>query len=988
MTAPRLIEVALPIREISAESVRDKSLRHGHISTLHLWFARRPLAASRAVVFGSLVFDPDHPDCPADFRAAVERHLKSDVADVLKSYRRGRQTHLDPDPYRPYAGQPDTLRNRLMMFVAKWSPEWLAFDAGQSTSEPKPERLLDDRSLVKWETSGPTIKVGSREMPNEVGRKVLWIARELVRVANGGAVPTVLDPFAGGGAIPLEAGRIGAQPIANDYNPVAYLILRATCEFPQKYGKPGMRQPAGSLAEVEVPNVLAYDVEHYAQEILRRAKEKIGHLYPVGSDNLPVVGYLWARTAPCSNTSCRAEIPLLSSLLICNKDAKKVALTIKVNGKEVKFGIAKGEAITRTQGTMLTRGNCRCPICEQPTPVADLRQAGKDKKLGERLVAVITDAPNGKDYRAPEAVDFAAAKQAAELAASVERPAEPILPEITQRGVDEDDVSNSTGIRVHLYGFMRWGDLFNPRQVVAIQTLNDSLHEIFSQSLGDGVDSYWQAVACYLAMWVDRMIVRMTSFTRWHYSGEKFEQPFDMAKLSMLWDYAEVNPFNDASGGGLSQLDWIRRVIFHEQLAVGFSDAGCRVTLGDSAGLALPSASIDNVVTDPPYFNMYAYADLSDMFYVWLKRALHDIVPEAFATPQTPKDEEATAMNHRHGGDAEKADEHFTRKLAGCFTQARRVCKDNGVVTVIFAHQTTKAWTALVNALFEAGLNITATLALDMELKNRARGLDSSALESSITVVCRPRVAAPPASFQDVRRQIERVVKESVKRFWDYGFRGADLIVACYGPAVGEFGKHQRVERADGTPVTVPELLQLVREAALKGIAGEFTGDRLSRLYFVWANLYGVTEQAFDDMRLVVQVGGDAEEALEVARGRGLFMVDGPTCRLALLADRLDRPHLGEDEESPLIDQLHRAMLYWQRGDRAALVQYLHTHDLAEHAGFWRLAQALFEVLPRDTDDWRLASALLAERPTLRTEIKLREAALAPKAERTLFDEP
>lgn len=164
MTAPRLIEVAPPIREISAESVRDKPLRHGHISTLHLWFARRP----RAVVFGSLAFDPDHADCPADFRAAVERHLKSDVPDVLKSYRRGRQTHLDPDPYRPYDGQPDTLRNRLLMFIAKWSPEWLAFDTGHSKTEPKPERLLDDRSLVKWETSGPTIKVGSREAPNEV----------------------------------------------------------------------------------------------------------------------------------------------------------------------------------------------------------------------------------------------------------------------------------------------------------------------------------------------------------------------------------------------------------------------------------------------------------------------------------------------------------------------------------------------------------------------------------------------------------------------------------------------------------------------------------------------------------------------------------------------------------------------------------------------------------------------------------------------------
>ncbi|GIX46049.1 MAG: hypothetical protein KatS3mg131_0260 [Candidatus Tectimicrobiota bacterium] len=234
---PCLIEVALPIREISAESVRDKSLRHGHISTLHLWWARRPLAASRAVVFASLVPDPDDPRCPAEFRAAVERHLKTQVPAELKYYRRGRQVHRDEDPYRPYEGMPDTLRNRLLMFIAKWSPESLAFEAGKAKREPDPKYLLDDRSLVKWETSDPE---------NPQGREVLRIAQELVKAAYGGETPTVLDPFAGGGAIPLEAGRLGCQAIANDYNPVAYLILRATCEFPQKYGKPGWRRVGGA----------------------------------------------------------------------------------------------------------------------------------------------------------------------------------------------------------------------------------------------------------------------------------------------------------------------------------------------------------------------------------------------------------------------------------------------------------------------------------------------------------------------------------------------------------------------------------------------------------------------------------------------------------------------------------------------------------------------------------------------------------------------
>jgi adenine-specific DNA methylase len=211
-SCPRLIEVALPIREISAESVRDKSLRHGHISTLHLWWARRPLAASRAVVFASLVPDPHDPRCPADFRAAVERHLKTHVPAELKHYRRGRESRRDEDPYRPYESMPDTLRNRLLMFIAKWSPESLAFEAGKRKKAPAPKELLDDRSLVKWETSDPE---------NAQGREVLRVARELVKAADGVDAPVVLDPFSGGGAIPLEAGRLGCQAIANDYNPVA-----------------------------------------------------------------------------------------------------------------------------------------------------------------------------------------------------------------------------------------------------------------------------------------------------------------------------------------------------------------------------------------------------------------------------------------------------------------------------------------------------------------------------------------------------------------------------------------------------------------------------------------------------------------------------------------------------------------------------------------------------------------------------------------------
>jgi len=1003
---PRLIEVALPIREISAESVRDKSLRHGHISTLHLWWARRPLAASRAVVFASLVPDPDDPRCPAEFRAAVERYLKAHVPAELKYYTRGRQVYRDEDPYRPYEGMPDTLRNRLLMFIAKWSPESLAFEAGKAKKEPDPKYLLDDRSLVKWETSDPE---------NPQGREVLRIARELGKVAYGGQAPTVLDPFAGGGAIPLEAGRLGCQAIANDYNPVAYLILRATCEFPQKYGrierlsereierlKKEVREgSAGPLfAESESQslnesitqsfNPLVHDVEKWAKWILERARERIGHLYPPGKDGRPVVGYLWARTAPCSNPSCRGEIPLLRSLLVCNKKEKKVALTMEGDKerKTVRFGIAEGKDIKRTEGTKRERGPAICPFCEQPTSEEELRRAGQAGQMGERMVAVIVEGKDGKTYRRVEETDLEAFREAEKI--EVERPGELILPEINAE--DGDDVATSTGIRVHLYGMKTWGSLFNPRQLVAMQTFVACLHEALEQMREEIEDEeYRKVVGIYLGLWVSRLAQRCNSQSTWLPSLEAIAHPFSMAKISLAWDFIEVNLTGDVTGGPASQLDWMKRVLVHES-----NGAEPAVVMhADGSRLRRAAASVDLVVTDPPYFDEAAYADLSDFFYVWLKRAIGDLVPEAMATPLTPKTDEATALKHRHGGDGAAADRHFTDKLAQVFAESKRVTKPNGVYSIIFAHQETHAWTALIRSLFAAGLTIDATWPIEMERKNRLRGINSAALETSITVICRPRIVGSAASFKQVRKEIEQVVRESVKRFWSYGFRGADLIVACYGPAVGVFGRYERVEKADGTPVGIPELLDLARQAARDAIAGEFRGDSLSTLYYVWANLYGASEQAWDDARLVVQIGGDEDNAMEVARGHGIFVVDGSKCRLALLEDRAGRRGLGMDPNPPLIDALHRSMLLWKQEKRSELVRYLGERGLLEdlpaapgglaQAGgpFWKLAQALFEVLPRDLEDWKLVNALLAERQTLRAEGK---SATYRDAQKELFD--
>jgi adenine-specific DNA methylase len=975
-SCPRLIEVALPIREISAESVRDKSLRHGHISTLHLWWARRPLAASRAVVFASLVPDPDDSRCLSVFRETVERLLKTQVPSELKYYRRGRQIHRDEDPYRPYEGMPDTLRNRLLMFIAKWSPEALAFERGKSGKEPKPDQLLDDRSLVKWETSDPE---------NPQGREVLRIARELVKVAHGGRLPTVLDPFAGGGAIPLEAGRLGCQAIANDYNPVAYLILRATCEFPQKYGKPGKRKVVieefGKPVEreVEVPNVLVHDVETWAKWILERARQKIGHLYPPGKDGRPVVGYLWARTAPCANPACRAEMPLLKSLIVCDKKDKKVALTMDVDRdrQTVRFGIAGGKEIRRTEGTMLAKGNVRCPFCEQVTPVAAVRAAGCEGRMGERMVAVIVEGRDGKDYRPIEETDLAAFRAAAAI--EVERPGELILPEINAE--DADDVANSTGIRVHLYGLKTWGSLFNQRQLVAMQTFVGCLHEAL-EAIRRGIadEDYRRAVAVYLGLWLDRIAQHSNAFCRWNSGAEKVQHIYGRQAIPMIWDYIEIPPFATIAGCPsnfiLITADVIRREAGNAQIIPA------TVTCCDAASVQLRVSFATSVVTDPPYFDAIAYGDLSDFFYIWLKRGLEPLHLQEFTTPLVPKSDEATSLKHRHGGDTGRATEHCISKLAEAFARCRRICSADGLVSVMFAHQSTRAWSALIESLFKAGLNVTATYPIDTEKETRLVAFNSASLASSITVTCRERTVGSAAAFKQVRREIEQVVREAVQRFWAYGFRGADLIVACYGPAVGVFGKYERVEKADGTPVGIPELLELARQAARDAIAGEFRGDNLSTLYYVWASLYGTAEQAWDDARLVVQVGGDAEDAMEVARHHGIFVVDGATCRLAVLADRESRKGLGADQNPPLIDALHRSMLLWRQEKRADLIQYISDRDLLEDGPLWKLAQALFEVLPRDLEDWKLVNALLGERQTLRAEAK---RAAATDREPTLF---
>jgi len=522
--------------------------------------------------------------------------------------------------------------------------------------------------------------------------------------------------------------------------------------------------------------------------------------------------------------------------------------------------------------------------------------------------------------------------------------------------------------------------LFNSRQLVAIQCF---VEEMKNENIESSIDK--KAILAYLGLFISRIVSRSSSFGIWHSKGEKFEHPFGRSAIPMVWDYPETVPFSDVTGGASGQLDWILRFLERQENFNNPFIQNITCYLGDAASINQLEVCADIVVTDPPYFDAIAYADLSDFFYVWLKRSLGDVFPEVFSTPLTPKSEEATALKHRHNGNTEQADKHFEIKLTQSLTEAKRLCKENGVITVMFAHQSTHAWTALINAIFNAGLNVTATYPIDTELTTALKAT-MSALSSSVSVICRPRIYSKATTYNKVRTEIEKVVRESIERFWGYGFRGADLIVACYGPAVGVIGQYESVEK-QGDPVAVEDLLNDVREIALKTIAGAFTGDVHSRFYFVVASVYGISEQKWDDIRLVAQIGCGEEDAKAFSDQYHYVVREEDKARLAMLSDREDYLPSYEklDADAPLIDQLHIAMLLWKQEKRSDLVRFLKQNQRIDNDLLWKLAQSLFEILPRELKDRKVITALLSEKETLK--IETRREGKVPGREQGLFDE-
>lgn len=631
--AKKLIEIAMPIKEISAESVRDKSIRHGHISTLHLWWARRPLPVCRAVIFASLVPDPLDPECPQAFCDAVQDLLANNP--LYAPY---------PDiPYTSiYDPMPDNLRNRLLMFIGKFSPVCQKNMLAGKTTPSKDQ--VQEGCLIKWESKNdPTVLRLARLLiwvahnselrpeatytdltvefdeaskaitnaetalyhtPNrhlaspEVTAKEAALQKAIEKFQN--RMPSVFDPFAGGGAIPLEAARLGCRSFGNDINPVAHIIEKGSVEFPQKYGKPiiytheefmalygkeGIKlytenfggMPTGN---VEIPNRLSFDVEYYAKKLLAMTEAEVGHLYPADEKGNKPIAYYWARTATCSNPSCKAEVPLLKQFYLANTKSKKVYLNPIIHGTDIQFEIKEGSYDEKVLPGWNKTGNLICPCCGSITTSKQVKEQANKIGLKERFIAIISEGSNGKQYTIPSI--------------QLEQPHITLLNQSipTENMTKQTDLISSRGWNIN-----QWYQMFSNRQLNMLLTINKQLLNL-KATLNQS--NYTNILFTYLSIWFDRIAVANTSLGRWHISGEKLEHPFSRQAIAMVFDYPESNPFCNSSGSALNQLEWIIRYIESESNSP-FAALFANASSGEKGQFA--AKTLTAVVTDPPYYD-------------------------------------------------------------------------------------------------------------------------------------------------------------------------------------------------------------------------------------------------------------------------------------------------------------------------------------------------------------------------------------------------
>jgi putative DNA methylase len=727
----RLAEVDFPIAVVSAHSAREKSIRHGHPSTLHLWWARRPLAACRAMLLALLLPDPCDENCPEEFKQKA-RGLLGGFPGIV----------LDKDDL--------SLRRAILHFIG---------------------------DFANWD--------------NAAKPRYLEVGRGLVNAAHGDEAPLVIDPFAGGGSIPLEALRLGCDAFASDLNPVACLILKVMLEDIPRHGPE-----------------LADELRKVGAEIKKQAEKELAQYYPADPGGAAPIAYLWARTVRCESPNCGAEIPLMRSFWLCKKPSRMRALRYEVKRPKGKPPYVEFEVFTPRsekevpRGTV-ARGNATCPACERVLPVERVRvqlreqRGGADTIFdakghrigGARLLAVVTrrDDKAGRQYRVANERDYEAVLKAQKAVAKLTKeklpngisviPDEPLPPQGT------------LGFRVQLYGMTQWGDLFTARQKIALVT--------FARLIAQGGSDAARATSNLLAAALSRLADKNASLAVWNQIGEKIEHVFGRQALPIVWDFAEVAIFSDSTGNLQSGIDLVQEVAEHWASA---RPAAGQVQVADACNFSLPDDAANLWFTDPPYYDAVPYADLSDFFYVWLKRVMPG--DALMREPLTPKEHEIVQDETKRFDTRPKDRAFFEERMARAFAEGRRVLKDDGIASVVFAHKTTEGWEALLSGMIKGGWTITGSWPVSTERPGRLRAQDSAALATSVHLICRPRAeTALVGDWAEIFRELPNRIGDWMERLSAEGVRGADLVFACVGPAMEVYSRYSRVEDAEGREI-------------------------------------------------------------------------------------------------------------------------------------------------------------------------------------------
>ncbi len=801
----KLIEVALPLEAINREAAREKSIRHGHPSTLHLWWARRPLAAARAVLFAQLVDDPDsRPE-----------------AEAIS----------DPDQRAAWVS---AERTRLF-------------------------RLIEE--LVKWE--------------NSTNDRVLSEARAEIMRSTNDDPPAILDPFAGGGTIPLEAQRLGLEAQASDLNPVAVLINKALIEIPPKFaGRPPVFPGAAESRMGAWPRAtgLAEDVRHYGQWLRDEAERRIGHLYPKArlrdGSEATVIAWIWARTVACPNPACGIEMPLVRSWWLGKKKGKEAYVIPQVVDTGVRYtiGFDIKQAPSKDKDGTIGASGAVCLRCGAGATFDYIRAEGLANRIKADLIATVAEGKRARVYLPPTVDDVGHAQ--------IGRPEHMPTGKLPAAAL---------GFRVQAYGINDWTDLFTNRQLVMLTTFSELVQDVRERVISDvrtatewdanrrdGVtpESYADAVATYVGFGISKAADYQNAFCSWRSDpkNEGVGHLFARQAISMIWDFCEANPFSQSSGNMRNQYTWLGKAI---DLLPASGRSEVTQASATSISLDVPTA----LSTDPPYYDNIGYSDLSDFFYVWLRLSLRAVYPDLLSTVLVPKAEELVANPFRNGG-KEEARRYFEEGFRNVFGSARASARDDMPITVYYAFKqaegddlgySSTGWETLLDGMIQERWTITGTWPMRSEMANRTRGQQSNALASSIVLALRPRGNhAPTIDRRGFIAELRDGLPRSLKELQQGSIAPVDLPQAAIGPGMAVFSRYAKVVEADGAMMTVRSALQVINQIlgeVLSAQEGDF--DSGTRWCVKWFESNGFSQGTYGDAETLASAYNTSVRGLE-----------------------------------------------------------------------------------------------------------------------------